>query len=69
MLCHCKCGGILDACKVCQGLDDAKVVSGYVEYEHDEEDWFALSICKFMACFNYWGSAQSSLSNEGFMVS
>ena len=38
MLGHCKCGGILDACKVCQGLDDAKVVSGYVEYEYDEAD-------------------------------
>ena len=63
MLGHCKCGGILDAC------DDPKVVSGYVEYEHDEEDWFGLNICKFMVCFNYWGSAQSSLSNEGFMAS
>ena len=39
------------------------------EYEHDEEDWFASSICKFMVCLSYWGSAQSSLSNEGFMVS
>ena len=33
-----KCGGILDAYKVFQGLDDPNVVSGYVKYEHDEED-------------------------------
>ena len=63
MLDYCKCGGILDAC------DDPKVVSRYVAYEYDEEDWFDLNICKFMVCFNYWGSAQSSLSNEGFMAS
>ena len=31
MLGHCKCGGILDACKVFQGLDDPNVVSGYME--------------------------------------
>ena len=41
----------------------------YIEYEHDEEDWFGLNICKFMVCFNYWGSVQSSLSKEGFMAS
>ena len=63
MLGHYKCGGILDAC------DDSKVVSGHVKYEHDEEDWFCLNICKFMVCFNYWGSVQSSLWNEEFMAS
>ena len=50
-------------------MDDPKMVSRYVEYEHDEEDWFGLNICKFMVCFNYWGSVQSSLSKEGFMAS
>ena len=69
MLGPCKCDGVLDACKVCQGSDDPKVVSRYVEYEHDVEDLFALSICKIMVCFNYWGSAKSSLSNERFMAS
>ena len=64
-----KCGGILDAYKVFQGLDDPNMVSRYVEYEHDEEDWFASSIRKFMVCLSYWGSVQSSLSNEGFMTS
>ena len=63
MLGQCKSWGILDAC------DDPKVVSGNVEYEHDEEDWFGLNIWNFMVCFNYWGSVQSSLSKEGFMAS
>ena len=63
MLGHCKCGCILNAC------DDPNVVSGYVEYEHDAEDWFGLNICKFMVRFNYWRSAQSRLSNEGLMGS